>query len=75
MRKSQVQQAGFVVLKSPDIPSLLVETAYISNPNEEKLLRTAAHRDEIASAIFTGLRDYFRRNPPDGSLLAQQKLR
>jgi len=75
VRKSQVQQAGFVVLKSPDIPSLLVETAYISNPNEEKLLRTQAHRDEIASAIFTGLRDYFRRNPPDGSLLAQQKLR
>jgi len=75
VRKSQVQQAGFVVLKSPDIPSLLVETAYISNPNEEKLLRTNTHRDEIAAAIFTGLRDYFRRNPPDGSLLAQQKQR
>jgi N-acetylmuramoyl-L-alanine amidase len=75
VRKSQVQQAGFVVLKSPDIPSMLVETAYISNPNEEKLLRTNKHRDEIAAAIFTGLRDYFRRNPPDGSLLAQQKQR
>ena len=75
VRKSQVQQAGFVVLKSPDIPSMLVETAYISNPNEEKQLRTSAHRDEIASAIFAGLREYFRRNPPDGSLLGQQKHR
>lgn len=75
VRKSQVQQAGFVVLKSPDIPSMLVETAYISNPDEEKLLRTNSHRDDIAAAIFTGLRDYFRRNPPDGSLLSQQKQR
>jgi N-acetylmuramoyl-L-alanine amidase len=75
IRKSQVQQAGFVVLKSPDIPSMLVETAYISNPGEESKLRTAAHQDAIAAAIFSGLKDYFRRNPPDGTLYAQQKGR
>lgn len=75
IRKSQVQQAGFVVLKSPDIPSMLVETAYISNPNEESKLRTPGHQEAIAAAIFSGLRDYFRRNPPDGTLYAQQKGR
>ncbi len=75
VRKSQVQQAGFVVLKSPDIPSMLVETAYISNPNEESKLRTPGHQEAIANAIFSGLHDYFRRNPPDGTLYAQQKGR
>ncbi|MEY4763013.1 MAG: hypothetical protein RLZZ200_2869 [Pseudomonadota bacterium] len=75
IRKSQVQQAGFVVLKSPDIPSMLVETAYISNPNEEAKLRAPGHQEAIANAIFSGLRDYFRRNPPDGTLYAQQKGR
>lgn len=75
IRKSQVQQAGFVVLKSPDIPSMLVETAYISNPNEESKLRAPGHQEAIANAIFSGLRDYFRRNPPDGTLYAQQKGR
>jgi N-acetylmuramoyl-L-alanine amidase len=63
------------VLKSPDIPSLLVETAYISNPAEEKRLRTQAHQDRIANAIFAGVRDYFRSSPPDGTLFAQQKGR
>jgi len=75
IRKSQVQQAGFLVLKSPDIPSMLVETAYISNPGEEARLRAASHQEAIASAIFTGLREYFRRNPPDGTLFAQQRNR
>jgi N-acetylmuramoyl-L-alanine amidase len=75
IRKSQVQQAGFLVLKSPDIPSMLVETAYISNPGEEAHLRTAAHQEAVAGAIFTGLREYFRRNPPDGTLFAQQRSR
>ena len=75
IRKSQVQQAPFLVLKSPDIPSMLVETAYISNPGEEARLKTASHQEAIASAIFTGLRDYFRRNPPDGTLYAQQRNR
>ncbi len=75
IRKSQVQQAGFLVLKSPDIPSMLIETAYISNPGEEQRLRTGSHQEEVASAIFTGLRDYFRKSPPDGSLFALQKGR
>jgi N-acetylmuramoyl-L-alanine amidase len=73
VRKSRVQQAGFLVLKSPDIPSMLIETAYISNPAEEKQLRTAAHQDEIATAIFNGLTEYFVAHPPDGSHLAFNK--
>ncbi|MEO8307881.1 MAG: N-acetylmuramoyl-L-alanine amidase [Pseudomonadota bacterium] len=73
VRKSQVQQARFVVLKSPDIPSMLVETAYISNPAEEKKLRNPAHQGEIAEAIFKGVRDFLRSSPPDGSLFARQQ--
>jgi N-acetylmuramoyl-L-alanine amidase len=73
VRKSRVQQAGFVVLKSPDIPSMLVETAYISNPGEEKKLRTAAHQQAVAEAIFNGVREYFRQSPPDGTLFARQR--
>jgi N-acetylmuramoyl-L-alanine amidase len=73
VRKSKVQQAGFLVLKSPDIPSLLVETAYISNPAEEKKLRNPAHQAEIAEAIFKGVRDFLRSSPPDGSLFARQQ--
>ena len=73
VRKSQVQQAKFVVLKSPDIPSILVETAYISNPAEEKKLRNPAHQAAIAEAIFNGVRDFLRSSPPDGSLFARQQ--
>lgn len=73
IRKTQVQRAAFVVLKSPDIPSMLVETAYISNPEEERKLRTAAHQQAIAEAIFNGVRDHFRTSPPDGSLFARQR--
>jgi N-acetylmuramoyl-L-alanine amidase len=68
-----VQNANFVVLKSPDIPSLLVETAFISNPGEEKKLRSAAHQRAVADAIFNGVRDYFRQSPPDGTLFARQR--
>ena len=75
IRKTQVQQAGFVVLKSPDIPSMLIETAYISNPAEEKKLRSAAYQKELAEAIFRGVREHFRRSPPDGSLIARQQKR
>ncbi len=75
VRKSEVQTAAFVVLKSPDIPSMLVETAYISNPAEEKRLRTTQHQERIANAIFSGVRDYFRKSPPDGSFYAQQRSR
>jgi len=73
VRKSQVQQAKFVVLKSPDMPSILVETAYISNPAEEKKLRNPAHQSAIAEAIFKGVRDFLRSSPPDGSLFARQQ--
>jgi N-acetylmuramoyl-L-alanine amidase len=70
VRKGQVQQAGFVVLKSPDIPSMLVETAYISNPAEERRLRNPAQQAALANAIFTGLRSYFAGNPPKGTRFA-----
>ena len=71
VRKPQVQQAGFVVLKSPDIPSMLVETAYISNPAEERRLRSPAAQQALARAIFAGLRGYFTDNPPPGTRFAQ----
>ena len=70
VRKPQVQQAQFVVLKSPDIPSMLVETAYISNPAEERRLRKTAQQAALAAAIFTGLRSYFAGNPPAGTHFA-----
>jgi N-acetylmuramoyl-L-alanine amidase len=71
VRKPQVQEARFMVLKSPDIPSMLVETAYISNPQEEMRLRTPAQRAKLAGAIHRGLRDYFYANPPAGTRIAQ----
>jgi N-acetylmuramoyl-L-alanine amidase len=70
VHKSHVQHAGFVVLKSPDIPSLLVETAFISNPNEESRLRSKAHQQEVALAILKGVRGYFSMFPPAGTLVA-----
>jgi len=73
VRKSKVQQAAFIVLKSPDIPSMLVETGYISNPAEEQKLRNPAHQVEVAEAIFKGVREYFRVSPPDGTLFARQR--
>jgi N-acetylmuramoyl-L-alanine amidase len=71
IRKHEVQRAGFVVLKSPDIPSMLVETAYISNPQEEVRLRTPAHQAKLAAAIRQGVHDYFYANPPMGTRIAQ----
>jgi N-acetylmuramoyl-L-alanine amidase len=71
VRKPQVQQARFMVLKSPDIPSMLVETAYISNPQEEVRLRSAPHQAKLAAAIHQGVHDYFYANPPPGSRVAQ----
>ena len=68
VRKREVQQAAFVVLKSPDIPSMLVETAYISNPLEESKLRSPLEQERLADAIFTGIDGYFRKFPPEGSL-------
>lgn len=73
VRKAQVQQAGFVVLKSPDIPSMLVETAYISNPGEERRLRDRRQQTTLADAIFNGVRGYFEQNPPVGTRIALQR--
>ena len=72
VRKPQVQQARFMVLKSPDIPSMLVETAYISNPQEERRLRGAPHQAKLAGAIYQGVRAYFYSDPPAGSRIAQR---
>jgi N-acetylmuramoyl-L-alanine amidase len=73
VRKSNVQQAGLVVLKSPDIPSILVETGYISNPKDEARLKSYRHQERLADTIFTGLRGYFEENPPPGTRLARAR--
>jgi N-acetylmuramoyl-L-alanine amidase len=66
LHKPHVEQAGFAVLKAPDIPSILVETAFISNPEEEKKLRSAAYQERMARAILSGIRQYFTDHPPAG---------
>ncbi len=68
--KPNVESASFMVLKSPDVPSILVETAFISNPGEEKKLLDPGHRTRLAAAIVDGVRDYFTTQPPPGSWLA-----
>ncbi|KAA1176439.1 AMIN domain-containing protein [Marinobacter salinexigens] len=73
LHKSGVEQAAFVVLKSPDIPSILVEAGFISNPQEEKNLSTQWYRDKLAKAIMSGVDEYFQKTPPPGTLLAWQK--
>ena len=64
LHKPQVEQAGFAVLKAPDVPSILVETAFISNPEEEALLRDPAYQAELVDALVVGIRSYFAKNPP-----------
>jgi N-acetylmuramoyl-L-alanine amidase len=64
LHKPGVEQAAFAVLRAPDIPSILVETAFISNPDEERKLRNPRYQLQIADAIFAGIRNHFRRNPP-----------
>ncbi len=73
LHKKRVEQAAFAVLKSPDIPSLLIETGYISNPKEAARLNTGNHQEKMAQAIFKGVRDYLENNPPAGSYLAWKK--
>jgi N-acetylmuramoyl-L-alanine amidase len=73
LRKPQVQHAGFVVLKSREIPSMLIETAYISNPQEERRLRDTSHQAQLADAIASGVRTYFLHNPPDGTRFKQER--
>jgi len=64
LHKAEVEQAGFAVLKAPDIPSILVETAFISNPDEERKLKSSAYQEQMAEAIVAGIRRYFAQNPP-----------
>ena len=64
LHKSQVEQASFAVLKAPDIPSILIETAFISNPEEESRLNDHEYQEQIAQAILKGIRSYFAKNPP-----------
>jgi N-acetylmuramoyl-L-alanine amidase len=64
LHKPRVEQAGFAVLKAPDVPSILVETAFISNPDEEALLRDTGYRSRLVEALATGILRYFARNPP-----------
>jgi N-acetylmuramoyl-L-alanine amidase len=73
VRKREVQHAAFVVLKSPDVPSMLVESAYISNPAEERKLRSEGWQQQLAAAIEAGVVAYFRQHPPDGSHYAAQR--
>jgi N-acetylmuramoyl-L-alanine amidase len=70
LHHNAVQKAGFAVLKSPDIPSILVETAFISNPGDEENLRSERYQAKVAQAIFNGILDYFQHNPPPGARIA-----
>jgi N-acetylmuramoyl-L-alanine amidase len=70
LHKPQVEQAGFAVLKAPDIPSILVETAFISNPDEERQLKNGAYQEKMAEAMLQGIKAYFAKNPP----LARDRL-
>ena len=66
LHKNDVEQAGFAVLKAPDIPSILVETAFISNPEEEAKLNDEGYQDKLAAAIVTGVKNYFAKQPGKG---------
>ncbi|MDU9407014.1 N-acetylmuramoyl-L-alanine amidase [Pseudomonas sp. zfem001] len=70
LHKRRVEQAGFMVLKSPDIPSILVETGFISNPNEARKLHTASHQQALARSITSGVKQFFHENPPPGTYVA-----
>lgn len=73
LHKKRVESAAFAVLKSPDIPSVLIETAYISNPKEEKKLLSASFQDTLTSAILNGLVDYFRLQAPENTIMAMNR--
>ena len=73
--RGYVESANFVVLRSPDVPSILVETAFISNPSEEHKLRDPAHQDQLAEAVMSGVKNYFESTPPPGTWFAAQAAR
>ena len=70
LHQKRVEQAGFAVLKSPDVPSILVETGFISNPRDAQRLVTARHQQAVADGLFEGLKRYFQKNPPMNSYMA-----
>ena len=70
VHRRKVQQAGFIFLKSPDMPSILIETGFISNPNEEQRLKSRKHQRKLADAILAGVRNYFYENPPPDTRIA-----
>jgi N-acetylmuramoyl-L-alanine amidase len=70
LHRQHIEHAGFVVLKAPDIPSMLIETAFISNPQQERKLKSPAYQKQLAAAIVDGVRDYFRENAPPGTKIA-----
>ncbi|NHH99540.1 N-acetylmuramoyl-L-alanine amidase [Oceanimonas sp. MB9] len=70
LHKRKPEHASLAVLKSPDIPSLLIEAGFISNPHEERLLLSAEHQQKIARAVFNGVKSYYRQNPPNGTMMA-----
>ncbi|MHA6204005.1 N-acetylmuramoyl-L-alanine amidase [Dyella soli] len=73
--RGYVERANFVVLRSPDVPSILVETAFISNPDEERKLRDPSHQAHLAEAVMSGVKGYFESTPPPGSWFAAQAAR
>ncbi len=73
LHKKQVEEAAFVVLKSPDMPALLVETGFISNPEEARQLNTKAYQQKMARAIFNGIKEFYYDHPPAGTLIAARK--
>lgn len=72
LHKRHVEQAGFLVLKSPDVPSILVETGFISNPEEARKLATPAYRKQMAQSVFKGIKQHFYQHPPAGTYVAAQ---
>src|SRR5699024_6971471 len=70
--KNHIEHANFVVLRSPDVPSILVETGFITNPHEERQLRSRGYRHRMAAAILSGVRNYFLASPPTGTWFAVQ---
>jgi N-acetylmuramoyl-L-alanine amidase len=70
--RDHIEHANFVVLRSPDVPSILVETAFITNPTEERKLKNPTHREKLAEAILGGVKNYFETTPPHGTWFAAQ---
>lgn len=73
VRRARVERAGFAVLRSPDVPSVLVEAAFISNPEEERKLKTSSFQQSMAEALLGGLQDYFSSHAPPGTILAENR--